>query len=65
MTDFGGRRAGSRCRPIRGFLTALSCIAALASPALAQRFGAESFTLANGLQVVVVPNRLVNIVTRA
>jgi predicted Zn-dependent peptidase len=27
-----------------------------ASPAPAQQFGAESFTLANGVQVVVLPN---------
>ena len=56
MIDLGGRRAAYLRRPIRGLLTALFCIAGLASPALAQRFGAESFTLANGLQVVVIPN---------
>jgi zinc protease len=56
LTDLEGRRAAGRGRPIRGFLTALFWIAALASPAMAQRFGAESFTLGNGLQVVVIPN---------
>ena len=39
------------------------CLLALvwvgASPASAQRFGAESFTLDNGMQVVVVPNHRV------
>ena len=39
-------------------------LAALATPAAAQRFGAESFTLANGLQVVVVPNHRVPAVTQ-
>jgi zinc protease len=34
-----------------------------AAPAGAQRFGAESFTLPNGLQVVVVPNHRVAAVT--
>jgi zinc protease len=38
--------------------------AAVASPALAQRFGAESFTLANGLQVVVIPNHRAPAVTQ-
>ena len=38
--------------------------AAVASPALAQRFGADSFTLANGLQVVVVPNHRAPAVTQ-
>ena len=31
---------------------------------MAQRFGAESFTLANGLQVVVLPNHRVPAVTQ-
>ena len=56
MTDFGGRRADGIRRPLRGLLTVLFCLAGLVSPALAQRFGAESFTLANRLQVVVIPN---------
>ena len=64
MTDFGGRRAAGRRRPIRGLLTGLLCIAALASPALAQRFGAESFSLPNGLQVVVIPNHRAPAVTQ-
>jgi zinc protease len=34
-------------------------VALLAAPASAQRFGAESFTLGNGMQVVVVPNHRV------
>jgi len=38
--------------------------AASASPAQAQRFGAESFTLANGLQVVVIPNHRAPAVTQ-
>ena len=38
--------------------------AATASPAVAQRFGAESFTLANGLQVVVIPNHRAPAVTQ-
>lgn len=35
----------------------------LAPPVAAQRFGAESFTLENGLQVVVIPNHRVAAVT--
>ena len=46
---------------VAGLLLALS---AIASPAAAQRFGAESFTLANGLEVVVVPNHRVPAVTQ-
>ncbi len=40
---------------------ALACLALtqLAGPAWAERFGAESFTLGNGMQVVVVPNHRV------
>src|SRR5207237_3350362 len=34
------------------------------SPVSAQQFGAESFTLSNGLQVVVVPNHRVPAVTQ-
>jgi predicted Zn-dependent peptidase len=42
-------------------LVAFACVASalLSAPASAQRFGAESFTLGNGMQVVVVPNRRV------
>jgi len=36
----------------------------LAPQAVAQRFGAESFTLANGLQVVVIPNHRAPAVTQ-
>ena len=36
----------------------------MALPAMAQRFGAETFTLANGLQVVVIPNHRVPAVTQ-
>jgi zinc protease len=39
-------------------------IAGITSPAGAQRFGAESFTLANGLQVVVIPNHRAPAVTQ-
>jgi zinc protease len=34
-----------------------------APPAAAQQFGAESFRLANGMQVVVIPNHSVPAVT--
>ena len=42
-------------------MVAVACVALalLAAPASAQRFGAESFTLGNGMQVVVVPNHRV------
>jgi zinc protease len=39
-------------------------LAGIALPASAQRFGAESFTLANGLQVVVLPNHRTPAVTQ-
>ena len=39
-------------------------IAGAVSPGQAQQFGAESFTLANGLQVVVLPNHRVPAVTQ-
>src|SRR6266851_1947373 len=39
-------------------------IAASISPARAQQFGAESFTLANGLQVVVLPNHRAPAITQ-
>jgi zinc protease len=42
----------------------LVAIAAASSGAAAQRFGAESFTLANGLQVVVLPSHRVSAVTQ-
>jgi zinc protease len=45
---------------------ALACLALtqLAGPARAERFGAESFTLGNGMQVVVVPNHRVPVVVQ-
>src|SRR5690606_35260164 len=44
----------------------LSFLVALpAAPAQAQIFEAEEFTLANGLQVVVVPNHLSSVVVQA
>ena len=64
MTDLAGRRAAGHRRLISGLLLALCCFAGLASPAAAQRFGAETFTLANGLQVVVLPKRGVPAVTQ-
>ena len=42
----------------------IACGLAAAVPAAAQRFEAESFTLGNGLQVVVVPNRRVPAITQ-
>src|SRR5437868_9149665 len=46
-------------RQCAGLLVVLVLIAATACPARAQQFGAESFTLSNGMQVVVVPNHRV------
>src|SRR5437868_863420 len=51
-------------RQCAGLLVVLVLIAATACPARAQQFGAESFTLSNGLQVVVVPNHRVPAVTQ-
>lgn len=61
-----GIRRGRRlvCRQLIGGLTLLLAIAAAALPAHAQRFDAESFTLANGMQVVVLPNHRVPAVTQ-
>src|SRR5919202_6393597 len=42
---------------------ALTVLIAAAAPAAAQRFGAQTFTLSNGMQVVVVPNHRVAAVT--
>jgi zinc protease len=42
---------------------ALALLLAAALPAAAQRFGAQSFTLSNGMQVVVIPNHRVPAVT--
>jgi len=55
-----------RLRRFRGytiFLALLVGALGAASPASAQQFGAESVTLANGLQVVVLPNHRVPAVT--
>jgi zinc protease len=57
--------AGSSfCRAAVTCLALLTAAIALATHASAQRFGAESFTLANGLQVVVLPNHRVPAVTQ-
>ena len=64
MTVFGGSRADGHRRPIRRLLLALFLIAGLDAPAMAQRFGAESFTLANGLEVVVLPKHQAPAVTQ-
>ena len=61
MTDRHSSPSPPNCGP-RGIASvAFACIALalLAVPASAQRFGAESFTLGNGMQVVVVPNHRV------
>ncbi len=64
MTHFGGRRAADHRRLIRRLLLALFWTVGLAAPAMAQRFGAESFTLANGLEVVVLPKHQAPAVTQ-
>ena len=52
------RNAAERGKPlVFFFFLALALVAA--PPASAQRFGAESFTLDNGMQIVVVPNHRV------
>ncbi len=52
------------CRVAVGCLALLTAVVGLAAPASAQRFGAESFALANGLEVVVLPNHRVPAVTQ-
>jgi zinc protease len=42
---------------------AFALLLAIALPASAQRFGAQTFTLSNGMQVVVIPNHRVPAVT--
>ena len=42
----------------------LAAVVSIAAPAAAQRFNAESFTLGNGLQVIVLPNHRVPAVTQ-
>ena len=58
MTDCDGRRSPpGRVRKLGAIVAfALLAPALLAEPGSAQRFGAESTTLGNGMQVVVVPN---------
>jgi zinc protease len=59
------RIAGERlCRRVVVASTAFLIAIAAGSPARSQQFGAESFTLANGLQVVVLPNHRVPAVTQ-
>lgn len=57
-------RSISRPRRAGLFLALVLGVAGVASPARAQQFDAESFTLANGLQVVVLPNHRVPAVTQ-
>jgi len=52
LPDRGGR---AKARIALAFIA----LALLVAPASAQRFGAESFILGNGMQVVVVPNHRV------
>jgi zinc protease len=47
-----------------GYAALLITVMAVGHPARAQQFGAESFALANGLQVVVLPNHRVPAVTQ-
>ena len=51
------RNAAERGKSLVFFFLVLALAAA--PPASAQRFGAESFTLDNGMQIVVVPNHRV------
>src|SRR6516165_3040835 len=53
-----GERVGVRGLRVR-LAIALLAPALLATPAWAQRFGAEAFTLDNGMQLVVMPNHRV------
>src|SRR5205823_1345744 len=48
----------------RSWIVVLGFLLLIAAPASAQRFGAETFTLANGLQVVVIPNHRAPAVTQ-
>ncbi len=58
MTDHDRSPSPRDCGGKGKALVALACaaLALIAAPASAQRFGAESWTLDNGMQVVVVPN---------
>src|SRR5215472_5685972 len=49
---------------MRRVTISLGLFAALVAPAVAQNFGAETFVLDNGMQVVVVPNHRVPAVTQ-
>src|SRR5205823_9633359 len=66
----GEGRVGARARARFAGARFLICLAFLlvvtgnTAPAHAQQFGAESFSLANGLQVVVLPNHRVPAVTQ-
>src|SRR5690348_5959644 len=53
--DGSGRGTPPGCRQAAASIAVLLAIATAGSGAAAQQFGAESFTLANGLQVVVLP----------
>jgi zinc protease len=65
LTALRGRRAADQRRLFWwGVLGIVFGLAGVAPPAQAQRFGAESFTLANGLQVVVLPNHRAPAVTQ-
>ena len=61
MSDRHNRLFPRDCggRGIAWVAVACVALALFARPASAQRFGAESFTLRNGMQVVVVPNHRV------
>jgi zinc protease len=61
----GKRRHGRPApRVALGFLALLLGVAAPISPGQAQQFGAQTFTLTNGLPVVVLPNHRVPAVTQ-
>ena len=59
-----GEPSGLRPGRVGLVLALLLGVAGAASPSRAQQFGAESFTLANGLQIVVLPNHRVPAVTQ-
>jgi zinc protease len=50
-------------RLLASIALAFATLLAAAAPAAAQRFGAQTFTLSNGMQVVVIPNHRVPAVT--
>src|SRR5258708_19655405 len=65
---FGGRRASSALSLLRAFrrltLLALLLLPAAASAQQEKQFNAATFTLSNGLQVVVIENHRAPIVTQ-